>query len=80
MLRNYETWDKKVYSDLRLDSTSIRLVEILSRSDAIHIELSKKPLEEIETHMKPCRTSGTTHASKDDPGEWNRCPGQSQPL
>jgi len=49
MLSNYETWDSKVYSGLRLDPGSIRLAEILpGSSDEIHVELSKKPLDEIK--------------------------------
>jgi DNA-directed RNA polymerase subunit F len=46
MLSNYETWDSKVYSGLRLDPGSIRLTEIFpGSSDEIHVVLSKKPLE-----------------------------------
>lgn len=49
MLSNYKTWDSKVYFGLRLDPRSIRLVEILpGSSDEIHVELSKKPLDEIK--------------------------------
>ncbi|KAF2096238.1 HET-domain-containing protein [Rhizodiscina lignyota] len=48
-ISNYKTWDSKVYADLRLDLRSIRLVEILpGSSDEIHVELIRKPLDEIK--------------------------------
>jgi hypothetical protein len=48
-LSNYLTWDKKLYANLRLDSESIRLVEIRpGSSPQIEVDLIKRPLEEVK--------------------------------
>jgi hypothetical protein len=46
----FNTWDKKLYTGLRFDEKSIRLVEILpGSSEEIRIKLSVRPLDEVET-------------------------------
>jgi hypothetical protein len=48
-LSNYLTWDKKLYANLRLDSESIRLVEIRPGSaPQIEVDLIKRPLDEAK--------------------------------
>jgi hypothetical protein len=48
-LGNYLTWDKKLYANLRLDSESIRLVEIRpGSSPQIEVDLIKRPLHEVK--------------------------------
>jgi hypothetical protein len=48
-LSNYLTWDKKLYANLRLDSESIRLVEIRpGSSPQIEVDLIKRPLDEVK--------------------------------
>ncbi|KAE9380825.1 hypothetical protein N431DRAFT_449575 [Stipitochalara longipes BDJ] len=49
ILSNYLTWDKKLYANLRLDSESIRLVEIRpGSSPQIEVDLIKRPLDEAK--------------------------------
>ena len=48
-LSNYLTWDKKLYANLRLDSESIRLVEIRPGSaPQIEIDLITRPLDDAK--------------------------------
>lgn len=46
---NYRAWDHEIYSNLRLDRSSIRLVEILpgSPGDDVYVRMNVHPLNEV---------------------------------
>lgn len=49
MRQNYESWNTELYSELKLDKETIRIVEIISgSSDKIGIKLTKERLEDIK--------------------------------
>jgi hypothetical protein len=48
-LSNYLTWDQKLYANMRLDSESVRLVEIRpGSSPQIEVDLIMRPLDEVK--------------------------------